>query len=307
MKKYEPLDLSRRCDSVDTIKTPSPYNMEESSQSNENSPISSSHHNRSSTYSDHHTSHTPQYPQEFSNTYQSQQKLDQRDTPSPDITFFRDHKSCNLSPYMIQAAALQQRLGQHSPPADDDTSETSLLNKQNMNSYPMQIVGRDGKLSRPFKAYPRDPLSMASFSLVNAQSAEKFEIFRLKMLKHIHAANGGQATISNPKMRRTSSRAGSTNIADNETANNNNSDSSNGGVKDSAYYERRKKNNAAAKKSRDRRRIKEDEIAIRATYLENENREYHTELVSARNHIAELKIELDHTRQQLLALQGGKH
>ncbi|CAF0830706.1 unnamed protein product [Adineta steineri] len=39
----------------------------------------------------------------------------------------------------------------------------------------------------------------------------------------------------------------------------------------SSYSERRKKNNEAAKRSRDARRIKEDEIAIRATWLEQEN------------------------------------
>lgn len=175
-----------------------------------------------------------------------------------------------------------------------------------MNSYPFQmVVGRDGKLSRPFKAYPRDPLSLASFSFGNTQSAEKFELFRMKMLKHIHAANGGQPTISNPKMRRTSSRAESTHNADSDAiANNNNSDSSNSGVKDSAYFERRKKNNAAAKKSRDRRRIKEDEIAIRATFLENENREFQAELISARNQVTELKIELAAARNKL-AMYGA--
>lgn len=40
--------------------------------------------------------------------------------------------------------------------------------------------------------------------------------------------------------------------------------------KDAAYWERRRKNNEAAKKSRDARRQKEDEIAIRAGYLERE-------------------------------------
>lgn len=306
-KSNEPLDLSRRCDSVDTMKTPSPYSIGAGSPTLENSPTAS-HHNRSITYSDHstHNSPYPQSLQDFSTSYSCQK----RDTPSPDIAYYgkqHDQQSCNISPYMMQAAALQQRLTQHTPPADDDSSETSSLSKHMLNSYPFQmVVGRDGKLSRPFKAYPRDPLSMASFSLVNAQSAEKFELFRMKMLKHIHAANGGQPTISNPKMRRTSSRAESINTVDSEAmTNNNNSDSSNSGVKDSAYYERRKKNNAAAKKSRDRRRIKEDEIAIRATFLENENREFQAELVSARNQVTELKIELTAVRKQL-AMYGAQ-
>ena len=42
-------------------------------------------------------------------------------------------------------------------------------------------------------------------------------------------------------------------------------------VKDAAYWERRRKNNEAAKRSRDARRKKENEIAVRAAFLENEN------------------------------------
>ena len=41
--------------------------------------------------------------------------------------------------------------------------------------------------------------------------------------------------------------------------------------KDDAYWERRRKNNEAAKRSRDLRRQKEDEIAVKATILEQEN------------------------------------
>ena len=41
--------------------------------------------------------------------------------------------------------------------------------------------------------------------------------------------------------------------------------------KDEAYWERRRKNNEAAKRSRDLRRQKEDDIAVKATVLEQEN------------------------------------
>ena len=37
------------------------------------------------------------------------------------------------------------------------------------------------------------------------------------------------------------------------------------------FVERRKKNNEAAKRSRDARRAKEDEVSIRAAFLEQEN------------------------------------
>ena len=41
--------------------------------------------------------------------------------------------------------------------------------------------------------------------------------------------------------------------------------------RDDRYYERRKRNNLAAKKSRDQRKMREDTIAVRATFLEKEN------------------------------------
>uniref|UniRef100_A0A8W8JXS1 BZIP domain-containing protein n=1 Tax=Magallana gigas TaxID=29159 RepID=A0A8W8JXS1_MAGGI len=41
--------------------------------------------------------------------------------------------------------------------------------------------------------------------------------------------------------------------------------------KDQKYWSRRKKNNVAAKRSREARRIKENQIALRAAYLEKEN------------------------------------
>ena len=52
---------------------------------------------------------------------------------------------------------------------------------------------------------------------------------------------------------------------------NKNASSGNDMQKDCKYFERRKRNNVAAKKSRDARKQREDEIAIRASYLEKEN------------------------------------
>ena len=146
------------------------------------------------------------------------------------------------------------------------------------------------------------------------------------MITQIYAANGGQPTVSNPKMRRmgqekkttssspapfdsmdhtlqstTCSSADSTNstnstptkLPNHVTEKGDSNESSQGTktvdgklVRDPAYYERRRKNNAAAKKSRDRRRIKEDEIAIRAAFLERENIELKFELATARKQLA---------------------
>ncbi|KAF7487973.1 Thyrotroph embryonic factor [Sarcoptes scabiei] len=65
--------------------------------------------------------------------------------------------------------------------------------------------------------------------------------------------------------------------------------------KDEAYWERRRKNNEAAKRSRDLRRAKEDEIAIRACFLEQENRQLKCELL-------QMKMELDKLRTLLTQL-----
>lgn len=42
-------------------------------------------------------------------------------------------------------------------------------------------------------------------------------------------------------------------------------------MKDKRYWQRREKNNVAAKRSREARRIKENQIAMRARYLQSEN------------------------------------
>ena len=57
--------------------------------------------------------------------------------------------------------------------------------------------------------------------------------------------------------------------------------------KDDRYWERRRKNNMAAKRSRDARRAKENQIAIRAAFLERENKALAQELSKARteNHL----------------------
>ena len=62
--------------------------------------------------------------------------------------------------------------------------------------------------------------------------------------------------------------------------------------KDQAYWERRRKNNDAAKRSRDARRAKEDEIAIRAAFLEQENLKLRVEVASLKNETAKLRCML---------------
>ena len=62
--------------------------------------------------------------------------------------------------------------------------------------------------------------------------------------------------------------------------------------KDGAYWDRRRKNNEAAKRSRDARRAKEDEIAIRAALLEQENLKLRVEVAALKNETAKLRCML---------------
>lgn len=58
--------------------------------------------------------------------------------------------------------------------------------------------------------------------------------------------------------------------------------------KDDAYWERRRKNNEAAKRSRDARRQKEEEIALRAATLEQENFKLRAQVAVLKSELARL-------------------
>lgn len=311
-----PIDLSRRCDSVETRKTPSPYNssafggsspsmLNESPNSLTRSSSNfgaSMTNTRSDTptnryhlggFEQRNYSATTQFPYENERTSYPTESMPQM------AHHFMHEQSINsndddIGPYLLQVA-LQQKL-QNIPATVSKSNQSSPESVQ----YPL-VLSQDGKLARPFKAYPRDPLaitgSIPSTNLFNDHmSTERFNNFRRQMLNQIHVANSGQPTTTNPKMRRISGKSSEQNSETDFQQNQNNegqqSDSSSNGnktdpIKDYAYYERRRKNNAAAKKSRDRRRIKEDEIAIRAAFLERENLELKIELTAVKRQLAQ--------------------
>ncbi|XP_064632496.1 transcription factor VBP-like [Lineus longissimus] len=63
-------------------------------------------------------------------------------------------------------------------------------------------------------------------------------------------------------------------------------------MKDGGYWEKRKKNNESAKRSRDARRMKEEQIALRVVYLEQENLQLRTEVSLLRSEIEKLRCML---------------
>lgn len=58
---------------------------------------------------------------------------------------------------------------------------------------------------------------------------------------------------------------------------------------DDKYWARRRKNNVAAKRSRDARRLKENQIAIRASFLEKENAALRLEVADLRKELGRCK------------------
>uniref|UniRef100_A0A3B5QLF7 HLF transcription factor, PAR bZIP family member a n=2 Tax=Xiphophorus maculatus TaxID=8083 RepID=A0A3B5QLF7_XIPMA len=70
-------------------------------------------------------------------------------------------------------------------------------------------------------------------------------------------------------------------------------------LKDDRYWARRRKNNVAAKRSRDARRLKENQIAIRAGFLEKEN-------AALRLEVADLRKELGRCKN-ILAKYEARH
>lgn len=313
-----PIDLSRRSDSVETRKTPSPYNSSsftETSPSLENdSPTTSQ--SRKKVLA-HKRSNTP------TNRYQSNSYIGhgfpsanyskhERITPSPpeDIQmhhhFMRESvnsaiphsNAAEMNPYYLNALSTQRTFLNGTSDSSSPEAEATVAQHSIDSNH-------DRKSSRPFKLYTKDPMSLtASIPL----STDQYGLFRQQVLNQLYP--GGEPTVSNPKMRRVARKSydgsehseidynhheHSEQMADHKQNDaKNQSDSSSSGasnskglVKDTAYYERRRKNNAAAKKSRDRRRQKEDDLAIRAAFLQRENLELKYELAALKRQLAQ--------------------
>ena len=70
-------------------------------------------------------------------------------------------------------------------------------------------------------------------------------------------------------------------------------------LKNNKYWAKRYKNNEAAKRSREARRLKENQIALRAAFLEKENGSLKREMESTNIVLAKQRIEVDILRQKL--------
>lgn len=128
--------------------------------------------------------------------------------------------------------------GCESPNSTISSSDSLLIN----------LSPRSGsKPNRPFKSLTKDPFLNMKTTVNLLHEDVDYATFREQMLSQTRL----DYSSTNMNMRR-------------KTAHNENNT-------DPTYWEKRKKNNEAAKKSRDARKAREDEIAIRCAFLEQEN------------------------------------
>jgi len=70
-------------------------------------------------------------------------------------------------------------------------------------------------------------------------------------------------------------------------------------LKDDKYWEKRNKNKEATRRSREARRLKENQIVLRAAYLEKENRVLKQELDTTNFEKSKLETEIDILKRKL--------
>lgn len=183
--------------------------------------------------------------------------------------------------------------------------------------------------ARPFKSYPKDQLIMGGFGghspsdsnglqNLSINGEEFMNIYRQHMLMGTgdreKTASPSQTQSKSPPIISTSpsSTYSANGSRPSFSPNSTRSPAQNSGIsstrnyvpgrkrprslpdeqKDESYWERRRKNNEAAKRSRDLRRAKEDEIAIRAALLEQENLKLRVEVAALKTETAKLRCML---------------
>lgn len=135
-----------------------------------------------------------------------------------------------------------------SAPMQSPSTSNISSDKESESIYKVPAPQRP--LKRPFKTLASaktSPLSLVS--ALDPSFETEYEEYRKQVLSRISEE---ESTSSNKNMRR--------NIPSNPEKS-----------KDPEYLEKRRKNNEAAKKSREARKAKEDELAIRVAFLEKEN------------------------------------
>ena len=143
-------------------------------------------------------------------------------------------------------------------------------------------VEREGlKLSVPFLLYTKNSTDCSSSADRKHYTEEiaAFESAAQALSNMDNKENNFQITISSHQQAQEELRGEPEEKKRKEDFWADDSDSNNKPTERESYWERRKKNNASAKKSRDARKAREQEIQIKAAFLERENLRMFTQLM----------------------------
>ena len=77
--------------------------------------------------------------------------------------------------------------------------------------------------------------------------------------------------------------------------------------KDEKYWERRIRNNVAAQRSRQARRMKENQIALRASFLENQNKQLKVTMNKLNIENNNIKVRVENILAQLREMNCGQN
>ncbi|XP_060584963.1 protein giant-like [Ruditapes philippinarum] len=143
------------------------------------------------------------------------------------------------------------------------TTTTSPGSPVSTSVTPMHLPGRNNGLNSNIGGFPIEPPSSRSTPTDFTSDSSNNNSFTQSQSVHSLTAGGRRRPRSLPDEQ-----------------------------KDEAYWERRRKNNEAAKRSRDARRAKEDQIAIRAALLEQENLKLRVEVAALKTETAKLRCML---------------
>nr|XP_022899753.1 protein giant-like [Onthophagus taurus] len=165
---------------------------------------------------------------------------------------------------------LDLSISKYTPKNKATINEESSLQQPSSSTNDISPSIISSKLTRPFKAYKKDSFSITSASslaiyLGSVYSSQEYVEFRKGMMGE------AQMNYTNKNMKR------------------NNHSKNGSGDDDPIYLEKRRKNNEAAKRSRDARRAKEDEIAIRCAFLEQQNWKLSCEVNDLKKELLKLK------------------
>ena len=197
----------------------------------------------------------------------------------PQLPFLpQGHPRFPLSPVMMSPFLFGQAAGFNLPSLLQSMARAQAAQQQQQASSRL--------LSSPQQQQEPSVQEKAELIKVNSDSLGHYAAFRQNMLQ--------QLAQKKSTTRRNSSDSGGDGTSSSDNTMGSLLLQSPSDSKDHQYWERRRKNNLAAKRSRDARRAKEDEIAIRAAFLEQEN-------VQLKWEVTRLKSETSRLRAVLMA------